>query len=174
MGKPKLKIGQMLAEAGLLTPEQVKQFIAEGAAAGMRLGEYLCSKGMIREEQLVELLGRQLGVPRYDPEQYPLDASLAALIPVELVQRLQVAPLARRDGALVLAMGDPSDIDALDAVEQLTHCEVRPVICTGREINQLTNRLYGSFAGLGGMEEDAGGDKGVFQLHCAWEHPLKA
>ena len=160
MGKPKLKIGQMLAEAGLLTPEQVKQFIAEGAAAGMRLGEYLCSKGMIREEQLVELLGRQLGVPRYDPEQYPLDASLAALIPVELVQRLQVAPLARRDGALVLAMGDPSDIDALDAVEQLTHCEVRPVICTGREINQLTNRLYGSFAGLGGLEEDAGGDKG--------------
>ncbi|HRT05108.1 MAG TPA: ATPase, T2SS/T4P/T4SS family [Kiritimatiellia bacterium] len=160
MAKPKQKIGQMLAEAGLLTPEQVQQSIADCAAAGIRLGEYLCSKGLLREEQLVELLGCQLGVPRYDPEQYPFDATLAALIPVELVQRLQVAPLARRDGALVLAMGDPSDIDALDAVEQLTHSEVLPVICTGREINQLINRLYGSFAGLGGLEQEAGGDKG--------------
>ena len=159
MGKPKLKIGQMLAEAGLLTAEQVQQSIAECAAAGIRLGEYLCSKGLLREEQLVELLGRQLGVPRYDPEQYAIDVALAALVPVELAQRLQVVPLARRDGALVLAMGDPSDIDALDTVEQVTHCEVRPVICTGREINQLTNRLYGSFAGLGGLEQD-GGDKG--------------
>jgi hypothetical protein len=160
MAKPKQKIGQMLAEAGLLTPEQVQQSIADCAAAGIRLGEYLCSKGLLREEQLVELLGCQLGVPRYDPEQYPFDATLAALIPVELVQRLQWRPLARRDGALVLAMGDPSDIDALDAVEQLTHSEVLPVICTGREINQLINRLYGSFAGLGGLEQEAGGDKG--------------
>ena len=160
MGKSKPKIGQMLAEAGLLTAEQVKQSIEACAAAGMRMGEYLCSKGLIREDQLVELLGRQLGVPRYDPERYPIDMALAALIPVELAQRLQVVPLERRDGALALGMGDPSDIDALDAVEQLTHCEVRPVICTGREINQLTNSLYGSFAGLRGMEEDAGGDKG--------------
>jgi type IV pilus assembly protein PilB len=160
MAKQKQKIGQMLVAAGLLTPEQAKQSIEACVAAGMRLGEYLCSKGLVREDQLVELLGRQIGVPRYDPETYPLNGTLAALIPVELAQRLQVVPLERRDGTLVLGMGDPSDIDALDAVEQLTHCEVRPVICTGREINQLTNGLYGSFAGLGGMEEDAGGDKG--------------
>jgi len=57
MGKSKAKIGQMLAEAGLLTPEQLKQSIAACTAAGMRLGEYLCSKGLIREDQLVELLG---------------------------------------------------------------------------------------------------------------------
>ena len=154
------KLGKMLVDAGLLQPEQVKQCIESCAAVGMRLGEYLCSKGLIREEQLVDLLGRQFEVPRYDPEKFSIDLALAPLVPVELVQRLEVVPLQRRDGALVLGMSDPSDIDALDAVEQLTHCEVRPVICTAREINQLTNSLYGSFAGLGGMVEEAGGDKG--------------
>lgn len=160
MGKSKAKIGQMLAAAGLLTPEQLKQSIAACTAAGMRLGEYLCSKGLIREEQLVELLGRQLNVARYDPERHPVDVALAHLIPVELAQRLQVVPLRRRDGEVVLGMGDPSDIDAIDAVEQLTQCEVLPVICTGREINQLTNALYGSFAGMGGLAEDGGEAKG--------------
>ena len=157
---PRAKIGQMLVEAGLLTEEQVKTGIESCIASGMRLGEYLCSKGFIREEQLVDLLGRQLGVARFDPETYSADVGLGSLIPVELAQRLQIVPLAKKDGALVLGMSDPSDIDALDAIEQLTQCEVRPIICTGREINQLTNGLYGSFAGLGGMVEEAGREKG--------------
>ncbi len=153
MVKSRRKLGEMLAEAGLLKPAELAQAIEACAAANLRLGEYLCSRGLIREDQLVELLGRQLKVMRYDPERYPIDMALAAVLPVDTAQRLQVVPLRRRDGTLELGMGDPSDLDAIDAVEQLTHSEVIPVICTDREINQLTNSLYGSFAGLGGAVE---------------------
>ncbi len=156
MAKQKKKIGQMLVDAGLLKPDQLEQQIAACAASGMRLGESLCSKGLIREDQLVDLLSHQLGVARYDPERYAIDMAMASLIPADLAQRLQVVPLSRQNNALMLGMGDPTDLDALDAVEQLTHCEVVPVICTDREINQLTNSLYGSFAGLGNVADSAG------------------
>ena len=153
VARTRLRLGEMLVEAGLLKPEQLAQCIAACAAANMRLGDYLCSHGLIREDQLVELLGRQLKVARYDPERFPINMAMAALLPVETAQRLQVVPLSRRNCTLELGMSDPTDLDALDAVEQLTHCEVVPVICTDREINQLTNSLYGSFAGLGGVVE---------------------
>ena len=150
------KLGEMLVDAGLLKPDQLAQAIETCAASGERLGEHLCGKGLIREEQLIDLLGRQLKVTRYDPERYPLEMSLATLLPAETAQRLQVVPLNRRNGTLELGMSDPTDLDALDAVEQLTRCEVVPIICTDREINQLTNSLYGSFAGLGGVVEPGG------------------
>jgi type IV pilus assembly protein PilB len=151
MSKPKL--GEMLAKAGLLKPEQIAQAIEDCAKTDMRLGEFLCSRGLIHEGQLVTLLAGQLGVMRYDPERFPLNMALSSLIPVELAQRYQVVPLSRQNGLLTLGMVDPTDIDGLDAVEQLTHCEVNPVICTLREINQITNSLYGSFAGLGNVQE---------------------
>ncbi|HAL92102.1 MAG TPA: general secretion pathway protein GspE [Verrucomicrobia bacterium] len=154
--KARPKLGQMLVDGGLLKPDQLDQAITACAEAGERLGEYLCSKGIIREDQLVELLGRQLKVLRYDPERYPLDMALASLVPVDLAQRLKVVPLTRRKGTIELGMSDPTDLGALDAVEQLTRCEVLPVICTDREINQLTNGLYGSFAGIGDVAAGTG------------------
>jgi type IV pilus assembly protein PilB len=147
------KLGEMLVQAGLLNAEQLEQALAARAdtANATRLGEYLISKGYLREEQLMEQLSRQLHLPRYEPEKFPVNMELANLIPFELAQRHRVIPLQRLDLALILGMGDPTDIDGIDKIEQLTHLEVRPVICTNREINQLTNSLYGSFAGLGEM-----------------------
>ena len=158
MAKARRKLGEMLVDAGVLDPTALAHAVETCAASGLRLGEYLCSRGVIREDQLVELLGRQLKVLRYDPERFPINMALSSVLPVDTAQRLQVVPLSRRNGTLELGMSDPTDLDALDAVEQLTHCEVVPIICTDREINQLTNSLYGSFAGIGGVE-DSGADK---------------
>ncbi len=151
MNRPKL--GQMLVEAGLIEEARVDEAARAVEDSGLKLGEYLCSKGMVREDQIVDLLSHQLKVPRYEPEKYPINMELALLVPVEVAQRHRVAPLSRTSGVLSLGMSDPTDVDSIDTVEQLTRCEVLPVICTCREINQLTNSLYGSFAGLGNVIE---------------------
>ncbi len=149
MKKPKL--GKMLVDAGLLTQAQIDLAINREDARGMRLGEYLCSRGLVREDQLVDLLSRQLNVPRYVPEKYPISIELATLLPIEVAQRHSVVPLSREGSSLNLGMSDPTDINAFDTVEQMTQLEVVPVLCTDREINQLTNSMYGSFAGLGSV-----------------------
>ncbi len=150
-GIRKPRLGELLITSGLLTEEQIDQAINREDARNMRLGEYLCSRGLIREDQIVDLLSTQLGVPRYSAEKYPVDIEIAGLLPIETAQRFNVVPLRRADGVLSLAMSDPTDITAFDTVEQVTQLEVVPVLCTGREINQLTNSIYGSFAGLGSV-----------------------
>ncbi len=156
MERPRL--GQMLADAGLVHADQIAAAARESEATGVKLGEYLCAKGVVREEQLVDLLARQLKVPRYEPEKYPITMELAGLIPVDVAQRHRVVPLQKKAGTITLGMSDPTDVDSMDTIEQLTRCEVIPLICTGREINQLTNSLYGSFAGLGSVIETANGE----------------
>jgi len=154
MNKPKL--GQMLVDAGLLTQAQIDQALNRQDARSMRLGEYLCSRGLIREDQIVDLLSHQLHVTRYNPEKYPINIDIAALLPIETAQRYSVVPLCSENGTLKLGMSDPTDINAFDTVEQMTQLEVVPILCTDREINQLTNSMYGSFAGLGNVLQ--GGD----------------
>jgi len=151
------RLGEMVVDAGIITAAQLDESMKAAAEAKIRIGEYLCSKGVVREDQLVALLSRQLKVDRYEPERYPITMELAALVHVDIAQRHRIVPLSRQGGVLVIGMSDPTDMDAIDTVEQLTHCEVMPVICTAREINQLTNSLYGSFAGLGNVLDTLNG-----------------
>ncbi len=143
------KLGQLLLEAGLLTSSQLEQAIKYRDRNGMKLGQILSRMGLVTEDKLVAVLSEQLRVPRYRADTYPMDLDLANYVPSDLAQRLNVVPLRKQHKVLDLGMCDPTDLDACDTVEQLCHLEVQPVICTVREMNQVTRALYGSFAGLG-------------------------
>lgn len=145
----KRRLGELLLEAKLLEPAQLETALAEQRRSGLRLGQYLVSTGVVSEIQMVNTLSRQLKIPRYQADAYPVDKKLVSVIPSEMAQSFQVVPL-RRDGPLLsVAMIDPLDLDTLDAMEAQTGCEVETVICTESEFNRLVMNLYGSnMAGL--------------------------
>jgi type IV pilus assembly protein PilB len=145
----KRRLGELLLENGLLEPRQLETALMEQRKSGLRLGQYLVSVGAVTELQMVNVLSRQLKIPRYQADAYTLDKKLAALIPSEMAQNLQVVPLHQDGRLLSVAMIDPLDLDTLDGVEAHTGCEVETVICTESEFNRLVMNLYGSnMAGL--------------------------
>ena len=81
MARAKRKLGEMLVAAGALKAAELEQSILACAAAGMKLGEYLCGRGLIREDQLVGLFR-------------PMDGGLSAWGGTEYVLR----PDKRRGG----------------------------------------------------------------------------
>jgi type IV pilus assembly protein PilB len=149
----KKKLGELLVENELITEAQLRQALAEHKRAGLKLGQYVTRNGMANENKIVDMLSRQLKIEKYDPNAYPLDMTLAALIPLETAQKYQVAPLRRKGRLLTVALTDPLDINTLDAIEIMTNSEVEPVVCTEREANQLINSLYGMQSGLSGVME---------------------
>jgi len=149
----KRRLGEMLIESKLLTREQLTSALAGQKKAGLRLGQYLIQQGIVSESQIVDLLSRQLKIPKYHPEQYPLEMGLSMMLPAETAQKYQVAPLRKKGRLLTLAMTDPLDINVMDAVEVMTNAEVEPVVCTEREVTQLITGIYGSQSGLGSLIE---------------------
>jgi type IV pilus assembly protein PilB len=63
----KKKLGQMLIEEGLLTEAQLNGALAEHKKSGLKLGQYITRKGMVNENQIVQMLSRQLKIEKYDP-----------------------------------------------------------------------------------------------------------
>lgn len=149
----KKRLGEMLLESKLLTEEQLKQALAEHRKAGLKLGQYLSRQGVLNENQIVDMLSKQLKIEKYHPDRYAIDVGLSRLIPIETAQKFQVAPLIKKGRLLIIAMTDPLDINALDTIEIAANAEVEPVVCTEREVNQLINGIYGMQSGMGGVLE---------------------
>ncbi|MFO7570649.1 MAG: ATPase, T2SS/T4P/T4SS family [Smithellaceae bacterium] len=151
--KFKKRLGEMLVEEGLITDDRLKQALLDQKKAGLKLGQFLTRQGIVNEQQIIDLLSRQLKIAKYHPDEYPLDIDLSRQIPIEVAQKYQIAPLKKKGRLLTIAIVDPLDINALDYVEVLTNSEVEPVVCSEREVNQLISSLYGMQSGLGGIME---------------------
>jgi len=144
----------MLIDGGLLTETQLNQALVSKRGSDLKLGQFLVREGIVSESKIVDLIARQLNLSIYASEKYPIDTSLSDLIPAETAQKYQAIPLRKRGSLLTLAMTDPMDINALDAIEVQTNTEVEAVICTEKELNQLSGSLYGTFSGIGNVLED--------------------
>ncbi|KAF0157767.1 MAG: type IV pilus assembly protein PilB [Syntrophaceae bacterium] len=149
----KKRIGEMLVENGLITEDLLQQALIDQKKAGLKLGQYLTRQGIVNEQQIIDMLSRQLKIAKYHPDDYPLDIELIRYIPIEIAQKYQIAPLRKKGRLLTIAIVDPLDINALDYVEVLTNSEVEPVACSERELGQLISSLYGSQSGLGSIME---------------------
>ena len=134
--------------------DRLKQAVIGHKKSNMKLGEFLVREGIVSGAQIVDVVAEQLKIKKYSPDSYPVDMELAKVIPLDIAQKYRVAPLQKSRFLLTIAMTDPMDINALDAIEVLTNIEVEPVICTDQQLNHLIGTLYGTYAGIGGVLED--------------------
>ena len=149
----KKKLGQMLVEGGLLTQEQLSQAIIDHKKSNMKLGQFLVTEGIVSGAQIVNLVSRQLNMKKYRPDEYPIDMELSKIISLDIAQKYKVVPLIKSRFLLTVAMPDPMDIDAMDALEVLTNTEVEAVMCTDQELNHLISSFYGTYSGIDGVLE---------------------
>jgi type IV pilus assembly protein PilB len=150
----KKKLGEILVEGGLLTQKQLEEALPFQKNSHLKLGQFLVREGIVNESQIVDLVSNQLRLEKYRPENYTIDMDLANLLSADIAHKYQAAPLQKKGLLLSIAMVDPLDINALDAIEVFTNCEVEAIICSEQHLNSLLSSLYGTYAGIGGVLED--------------------
>lgn len=148
------KLGEILVEGGLLTQKQLEQALPFQKKSNLKLGQFLVREGIVSEVQIVDLVSNQLKLEKYRPDKHLIDMELARIIPADIAHKYTVAPLQKNGMLITVAMSDPLDINALDAIEVFTNSEVEAVICTEQQLNQLHTTLYGTYAGIGGVLEE--------------------
>ncbi len=152
--KVKKRLGEILVEGGLITHEQLEKALPYQKKTRLKLGQFLVREGIVSESQIVDMVSSQLNLKKYSADKYPVDLDLADIIQAEIAFKYQAAPLNRNGLLLTVAMTDPMDINAIDAIEIATNNEVETVICTEQDLNQILSTLYGTYSGIGGILED--------------------
>lgn len=145
-----VKLGELLLQENLITSQQLEKAIGVQRQSGGRLGEIFVKLGMIKEEQMVSMLGRQLNIPYFSLGtgmlKPAIDQQLSHLIPQEFAFKHSVLPLSRTLSSLTVAISDPLDLILLDNLKKLTGCEINPVIATKTDIAKANEEFYGKSA----------------------------
>ncbi len=137
------RIGEYLVSEGKLKPVQLKKALEIQNLAGSRLGTNLLELGLIREEVLLEALGKFRGTrtaPGHDLMNVPPE--VIRLVPPKIARRYQVVPIERKGNTLVLASTDPGDALVEDEIGMLSSCLARTVIGLELRIHGALERYY--------------------------------
>ncbi len=106
------QLGQMLLEQGLLTKQQLEGALQQHRNTPKSLGRTLIDLGYIRERDLVRALAEQVGLDFVDLSEHQIDPLAATLLPGQLARRYRALPIGERDGKLLVAMSDPTNLYA--------------------------------------------------------------
>ena len=140
--KGRKRLGEMLIEAGKITPGQLEVALAAQKRSGERLGRILIKQGLITETVLLEVLVQNLGIPLIDLSATPPDKEAARLIPLSLAERHGVIPIRKRGNRLTVAMADPTNFFAIDDLRMVTQCEIEPVMTMEADILKAIQQTY--------------------------------
>jgi len=170
--RKKKRLGEMLIEEKLISEDQLSRALQEQKAAGQKLGQFLVHRNICREDDIVNMLSRQLRIDRYDPSSYPLDLGLAEIIDADTAKNKGVVPVEKLGNVLRVATPDPLDIDTLDSLEVATNLEIEPVVCTEADFEQAYNAVYGLYRGMDDVIKSV--DDDITAVHGADDVPANA
>ncbi len=139
-------LGEVLVQAGLIDELQLARALGDQKRWGGRLGLALLRLGFVSENQLLETLSRQLGVPAVRLGSKRVPPTVLELLPAELAEKYRCLPLfVKREAGrelLHLGMEDPTDLAAIDDVSFRTGRRVRPVLVGPDELRRCLMRFY--------------------------------
>jgi hypothetical protein len=149
----KKKIGDIMVEAGLITSTQLQEALRDQKNLGGRLGAILFDKAAISETNYLRALTSQLGIPAADFRGLTIPEKVMKLVPRELAWEKMMVPMAVQGNGhgrvLLLAMVDPTDVDAIEKVKQLSGCSVKPLLALESVIRLVLMEYYEDQYGRG-------------------------
>lgn len=135
------RLGDLLVESGVLQPEELEDAL-KNKSYEEKLGDYLIARQLITEQQLIEVLEFQLGIPHVNLNQYSIDPELIQLVPKELAKRANLMPLKRDRNRLLVAMADPMDYFAIEELRMATGCQIETSIAAKDDVYRTITKYY--------------------------------
>jgi len=141
-GRSSRMIGEVVVELGLADLETVEEAISSAREQGRPTGIVLVERGILRHDQLARVVAERFGLDFVDLAVFDLDMGAANLISAETAKRYQALPVGfTDDGALLLAMANPTNVLTIDDVGMMTGRRIRPAAASLEDLNLLLARL---------------------------------
>ncbi len=137
------RLGNLLVERGFLSLDDLQSALKYQTenSQGKLLGEILVDLEYCTEDQVVECLAAEYGVPYAKLEQRLFDAKVLDLLPREYVEKHLVLPLFCVRDVLTVAVTEPSDLFLIDELRSTTGKEIQIVATTVKDIRRMITSL---------------------------------
>lgn len=141
---PKTELGGLLVGRGLLTKEQLAKALERQQSFGGRIGTCLLEIGALDEDDLLEALSHQLGVPAAtDDELRAIPSELIELLPRSTALSCSAVPFRHVGERIDVALLDPGNFALEDELSFSMGRRIRPHIANELRIVEALHIHYG-------------------------------
>ncbi len=156
------RLGELLVREKLISLAQLRAAQDEQQRSGANLGYTLAKLGYISDTEITNFLSQQYRVPTVNLEEYEIDAEILKLVSKDQCEKHRVVPVSRAGSSLIVAMADPTNLNAIDDLKFLTGYNIEPVIASEQAILAAVEKYYN----VGPSYEDvmAGFDEGEIEV----------
>ena len=139
---PAVSYAQHLLKERVLTAEQAQAALKEAAAQGGSVGLAAIRAGATTETELLRALVRASRMPAVDLYRAQLDEKALKSVPADLVVKHRALPLLRQGQTLTVAVADPWNHEATDALRFATKYEIVAVLAGEVALQTLLEKHY--------------------------------
>ena len=155
-GRKKIRIGDLLVEAGAITEEELQEALAYQKENGGRIGNVIMELGFISQELLITVLTTQMGIDYIELKACKLDEDLLKQVPENLVNKYKAIPIGydeNNPNILRVAMVDPMDLNAIDDIGIATNTQVEPLLAMEDDVMEAIGKYYGNAQAMEAAEQ---------------------
>ncbi|MCE5322781.1 Flp pilus assembly complex ATPase component TadA [bacterium] len=144
---PKTRLGDMLVAAGVLTGDQLDWALEKQKQNYKRLGQILLEAELASEDDIAEARALQLEMPHIQLGEYPIASEVTRLVPESIARTYTLVPVSVSNEKLAVAMSNPMDVEAIDAVARSSRMRVEPLLASEARIMATLDQVYGGSSG---------------------------
>lgn len=121
-----------------MSEENLVSAIEESQKSGAGLVPILVSQQMGEAKSIAVAAAHEFGVPLLDLDAVEMDLDIVRLVNEKLLSKHRVLPLLQRGKRLYVAVGDPTNLQALDEIKFQVNLRIEPVVV---EQDKLEDRV---------------------------------
>jgi MSHA biogenesis protein MshE len=154
MSAKRIRLGDLLIQQQIITADELDKALDEQKKSGRRLGATLIKMGMVSERKLLTLLAEQLKVPFIELSNYPLNTQTVRKLSEIQSRRYRALVLEETDTGYLIGLTDPTDIYAIDELQNILHKVVKVAVIRETEWLQSIDTLYRKTDEIGSIAEE--------------------
>ena len=136
------KLGEMLIYYKIITPEQLEEGLKIQKDREKRIGEIVIDLGMVTQDEINWVLGKQLNIPYVQINVANIDIQLSKNISENALKKFKAMPIMELNDELVVAMADPTDEEAIKMIKKITKRKLKIVFASFKNIDETIDQIF--------------------------------
>jgi general secretion pathway protein E/type IV pilus assembly protein PilB len=133
----------MLTDLGFVSPDQVGQAKTEASTAGVGVVDLLVANKFIRPEDVTQAKAAHFGVEMVTLATMQIPDEVIQAVRRDVARKYRVVPTSYHEGAITIAISDPSDLATVDTLQHLLHSEINLQVAAEADIEAALSKYYG-------------------------------
>jgi len=136
------KLGEILVHYKIITPKQLEEALKIQKNTGRRIGEIFIDQGIVTQDEINWVLGKQLDLPYVHINVDNIDIQLSKNISEYTLRKFKIVPMIELNDELVIAMADPTDQEAIEMIKEVTKRKLKIILASFKNIDETLDRIF--------------------------------